>query len=161
MYIIVENNLFVVFLNPTIEYRKTNRKVSLPIIALKGQYHEIFDVWFYSWISFPQATEYTLGRFQFFSTIRRDLSQLKVHQQCRWHRWQKISTQKFFFNYFVWTPLGSSVNKYIHFCLQVHFKVFAAWYCSHYSIVPGVVDTGGASWLANISANVRKSSKWP
>jgi hypothetical protein len=27
------------------------------------------------------------------------------------------------------------------FCLQVHFKVSAAWYCSHY--LPPVSDTGG------------------
>ena len=26
------------------------------------------------------------------------------------------------FNNFVWTPLGSRVNIYINFCLQVHFK---------------------------------------
>ncbi len=36
------------------------------------------------------------------------------------------------FNNFVWTPLGSRVNMYINFCLQVHSKVSAAWYCSHY-----------------------------
>jgi hypothetical protein len=44
---------------------------------------------------------------------------------------EKTFTQKNF-NNFVWTPLGSRVNIYIHFCLQVHFKVFAAWYCCHY-----------------------------
>ena len=36
------------------------------------------------------------------------------------------------FNYFVWTPLGSSVLIYINFCLQVQFKMTAAWYCTHY-----------------------------
>jgi hypothetical protein len=29
-------------------------------------------------------------------------------------------------NYFVWTPLGSRVNIYINFCLQVKFKMTAA-----------------------------------
>jgi hypothetical protein len=76
------------------------------------------------------------------------------------------------FNNFVWSPLGSRGNIYINFCLQVHFQVPAAWYCSHYlppvsttpvsttpvanlppaSLIPaaichrratGVVDTGG------------------
>ncbi len=49
------------------------------------------------------------------------------------HRWQmeKIFKQKNF-NNFVWAPLGSRVNIYINFCLQKHFKVSAAWYCSHY-----------------------------
>jgi hypothetical protein len=28
--------------------------------SLKGQCHEIFDFWFFSWISFPQSPEYTL-----------------------------------------------------------------------------------------------------
>ncbi len=36
------------------------------------------------------------------------------------------------FNNFVWSPLGSRGNIYINFCLQVHFHVSAAWYCSHY-----------------------------
>ncbi len=49
------------------------------------------------------------------------------------------------FNNFVWTPLGSRVNIYINFCLQVHFKVSAAWYCSHY--LPPVSTT----LVANLS----------
>ncbi len=30
--------------------------------VLKGQCHEIFDFWFFSWISFPQAPEYTISQ---------------------------------------------------------------------------------------------------
>jgi len=72
--------------------------------------------------------------------------------RCRWHRWQmkKIFNQKNF-NNFVGTPLDSRVNIYKHFCLQVHFKVYAT----------GVVDTGGQPWAANISANFRQNSKRP
>ncbi len=44
---------------------------------------------------------------------------------------EKIFNQKNF-NNFVWSPLGSRGNIYINFCLQVHFQVSAAWYCSHY-----------------------------
>ncbi len=137
---------------------------------------------------------------------------------------EKNFKQKIFSN-FVCAPLGSRVNIYINFCLQVHFQVSAAWYCSLYlppvstpllanfplvSLIPvaichrcrwhrchqcqqdkgnwwknlppvslrpvaichwcrwyrrqfaiGVIDTGGAPWLANISANFRKNSKWP
>ena len=67
---------------------------------------------------------------------------------------EKIFKQKNFKN-LVWAPLGSRVNICIHFCLQVHFKVSAAWYCSHYlppmstkqgelvaKFAAGVVDTG-------------------
>jgi len=119
-----------------------------------------------------QAPEYTIRAVSnFFENWRRYL-QLKVHHRCCWLRWQmqKIFNHKSF-NYLVWTPLGSRVNYWIHFCLQVHFK---AWYCSQYlppvqiwrrchwyrwQIPTGVVDTSGAPWLANISANFRKNLK--
>jgi hypothetical protein len=60
---------------------------------------------------------------------------------------EKIFNQKNF-NYFVCTPLGSRINIYINFCLQVHFKVSAAGYCCHYlppvsKVAAGVIDTGG------------------
>ncbi len=68
---------------------------------------------------------------------------------------EKIFNQKNF-NNFVWSPLGSRRNICINFCLQVHFQVSAAWYCSHYlppvsttqgelvaKFAAGVVDTGG------------------
>ncbi len=94
-------------------------------------------------------------------------------------KWKKICNQNSS-NYFIWTPLGSTVNINIIFFLQVHFKVKAVWYCSHYlqsvSMTPavpvakftagvvdtskkfatGVVDTSGAPWLANISTNFQQ-----
>ncbi len=39
--------------------------------------------------------------------------------------------------------MGSRVITYINFCLQVHFKVSAAWYCSHYLTPVSIVDTRG------------------
>ncbi len=122
-----------------------------------------FRLLFFSWISLPQASEYTITAISNFFENSQRYSRLKVHH----HRWQmeKIFKQKNF-NNFVWAPLGSWVNKYINFCLQVHSKVSAAWYFSHYlppaSLTPvakfaaGVVDTGGAHWLANISRNFKK-----
>ncbi len=86
---------------------------------------------FFSWISFPQAPEYTTRAVSnYFENSRRYL-QLKVHHRCPWHRgkWKKSLEN---FNDFVWTPLGSNDNIYMNFCLQVHFKMSAAWYCSHY-----------------------------
>ncbi len=85
----------------------------------------------------------------FFENSQR-YSRLKVHHWCHWHRWQmeKIFSQKNW-NYLVWTHLGSRVNIYVNFCLQVHFKESAAWYCFHI-FATGVVDTGGAPWLANL-----------
>ncbi len=135
----------------------------------------------------PQASEYTITAISnFFRNSRRYL-RLKVHHRCQRHQWQmeKIFKQKNLYS-FVWAPLGSRVNIYINFCLQVHFKVSAAWYCSHYlppvlttpvanlPPVPTtqgelvakfaacviVVDTGSAPWLVNISPNFRKNLKW-
>ncbi len=174
---------------------------------LKGQCHEIFCFWFFSWISVPPAPEYSIKTDSNFFENSRRYSQLKVCHRCQRHRWQmeKIFNQKNC-NNFVWSPLGSRGNICINFCFQVHFQVSAAWYCSHYlppaSLTPaatggkicrrcrwyrwqicrwcrwyrrqfatgvidtggkfatGVVDTGGAPWLANISANFRKSLKW-
>ncbi len=102
-------------------------------ILLKGQCHEIFDLWFFSWISFPQAPECTITAISNFFENSRRYSRLKVHHRCRWHWWQmkKIFNQKNF-TYFVWTPLGSTVDIYLSFCFQVYFKVPAAWYCCHY-----------------------------
>ncbi len=145
------------------------------ISDLKGQCHEIFCFLFFSWTSFPQASEFTRYRAvsNFFENSRR-YSQLKVCHRYQRHRWQMEKTFKQKnFNNFVLTPLGSRVNIYIIFCLQVHFKVSAVWYCCHYlppvsttpvakmgeKFVTGVADTGGAPWLANISANFRKNSK--
>ncbi len=169
---------------------------------LKGQCHEIFCFWFFSWISFPPAPEY------FSKTVSNFFknSHLNVCHWCQRHRWQmeKIFNQKNF-NNFVWSPLGSRGNIYIHFCIQVHFQESAAWYCSHY--LPPVSMTPVANlppvslipvanchrrrwqrrqicrryrwhrwqichrcqqhkgnwwqnWLANISANFLKNSKW-
>ncbi len=101
------------------------------LLTLKGQCHEIFCFWFFSWISFPPAPEpQTVSNF--FENSRR-YSQLKVCHRYQQHRWQmeKIFNQKNF-NNFVWSPLGIRGNIYIHFCLQVHFQMSAAWYCSHY-----------------------------
>ncbi len=111
-----------------------------PKARLKGQCHEIFCFWFFSWINFPQASDYTIRVVSNFFENSRRYSQLKVCHRCQRHRWQMEKTFKQKnFNNFVWTPLGSSVNIYINFCLQVHFKVSAAWYCCHY--LPPVLKT--------------------
>jgi hypothetical protein len=74
------------------------------IYKLKGQCHEIFAFRFLSWISFPQASEFT-NFFRKFAEIFAD------HHRCQRHRWQmeKIFKQKNF-NNLVGAPLGSRVN---------------------------------------------------
>ncbi len=77
---------------------------------------KIFAFHFFSWISFPQAPEYTMRAVSNFFKNSLRYSQLKAHQRCRWHQWQmeKIFNQKNF-NYFVWTPFCRRVNIYIKF----------------------------------------------
>ncbi len=71
--------------------------------ALKGQCHEIFDFWFFSWISFLQAPEYTI---RVVSIFFQKFVEIFVAQGLQM---QKIFNYKSF-NYLVWTPLGSKVN---------------------------------------------------
>ncbi len=79
--------------------------------ALKGQCHEIFCFWFFSWISFPQAPDYTIMVVSNFFDNSRRYSQLKGCHRCQQRRWQMEKTFKQKnFNSFVWTPLGSRVN---------------------------------------------------
>ena len=144
---------------------------------LMRQCHEIFDFWFFSWISFPQASEYTFTAISNFFENSRRYSRLKVHHRCQRHRWQmeKIFNQKNF-NNFIWSPLGSRGNIYINFCLQVHFQVSAAWYCSHClppvsttqgelvaKFAAGVVDTGGkfAAGVVDTGGNLPPVSLTP
>ncbi len=119
--------------------------------CLKGQCHEIFCFWFFSWISFPPAPEYSIKTVSKFFENSQRYSQLKVCHRCRWHQWQmeKIFNQKNF-NNFVWSPLGSRGNIYINFCLQVHFQVSAAWYCSHYLPPVSTTQAELENWWQNL-----------
>ncbi len=55
---------------------------------LKGQCHEIFCFWFFSWISFPPAPEYPIRTVSNFFENSRRYSQVKVHHRYQRHRWQ-------------------------------------------------------------------------
>ncbi len=57
-------------------------------IPLKGQCHEIFCFWFFSWISFPPAPEYPIRTVSNFFENSRRYSQVKVHHRYQRHRWQ-------------------------------------------------------------------------
>ncbi len=83
-------------------------------MTLKGQCHEIFCFWFFSWTSFPQASDYTI---------------------------RAVS------NFFDLPPVSTMLAKMV--------EKFA----TGGKFAAGVADTGGAPWLANISANFRKNLK--
>jgi hypothetical protein len=63
---------------------------------LKGQCHEIFDFWFFSSISFPQAYEYTSTAISNFSKIRGDIrgSRCTTGVNDTGGKWKKSSSSK-------------------------------------------------------------------
>jgi hypothetical protein len=73
---------------------------------------------------------------------------------------EKIFKQKNF-NNFVWTPLGSRVNIYINFCLQVHFGVCSLILLPLFAT--GVNDTGGkfAAGVVDTGGNLPPASVTP
>ncbi len=111
------------------------QRIETDSLRIKGTVPRDFRLLVLFMNQFPPSTwVYHYGHFKFFRKLNsRRYTRLKVHHRCPWHWWQleKILDKKNF-NYFVWTPLGSRVNIYINFCLQVHFKVSAAWYYCHY-----------------------------
>ena len=63
------------------------------MFSLKGQCHEIFCFWFFSWISFPQASDHTIRAVSNFFKNSRRYSQLMVCHQCQRHNgnwWQYL-----------------------------------------------------------------------
>ncbi len=56
--------------------------------ALKRQCHEIFCFWFFSWINFPPAPEYSIKTISNFFENSRRYSQFKVHHRYQGHRRQ-------------------------------------------------------------------------
>ncbi len=123
--------------------------VSHPEHALKGTVPQDFRLLVFLMIKFPPSTwvYVPLRPFQIFSKIRGDIRGLRCTTGVDGGKWKKSSIRKI---------LGSKINIYINFCLQVHFKESAAWYCFHVlppvsttlvklvaKFAAGVVDTSG------------------
>ncbi len=63
-----------------------NSQLARHSYPLKGVWHEIFELRFFSWISVPQAHKYSIGAvLNFFENSRR-YSQINVYRWCKWHR---------------------------------------------------------------------------
>ncbi len=87
--------------------------------SLKRQCHESPSGFFHESVS-PKPLRAILIFFRKFAEIfaaqgASPVSLTPVANEKKSSNWKK-------FNYFVWTPLGSRVNIYVNFCLQVHFK---------------------------------------
>jgi hypothetical protein len=112
------------------KYRKRSRVFSC---RLKGTVSRDFLLLVFSWISFPQAPDYTIRAvLNLFEDLRRYL-QLKVSLWCRWHWWQmeKIFNQKTCYDFF-WIPLGSRVSMKINFFFKFILRCQQFDNCSHW-----------------------------
>ncbi len=59
-------------------------------MRLKGVWHEIFDLRFFSWIIVTWAPEYSIGAVSNFFKNSRRYSQMNVYHQCQRHwQWQR------------------------------------------------------------------------
>jgi hypothetical protein len=125
---------------------------------LNGQCHEIFDFWFFSWISFPQAPEYTITANLNFSNIRGYIhsSRCTTGGNDTGDKWKKSSIRKILIILFgqLW------VEELTYLSILPSSSHYGVWSLILFPyFATGVVDTGGAPWLANISENFRKNSK--
>ncbi len=156
---------------------ESNYRYELP---LKGQCHEIFCFWFFSWISFPQAPEYTIRAVSNFFKNSRRYSQLKVDHRYQWHRWQichwcqryrrqifrrcqwhRGQTMRLISGWgYLKVNLKAKIYKYVNSTIQrCPNKIIKIFLIEDFFHLPPVSDIGGQLWAANISANLGKHSK--
>jgi hypothetical protein len=153
----------------------------LTIKALKGQCHEIFCFWCFSWISFPKPQSIPLRPIQIFSKIHGDIRKSRCTpvtnfstsfisvvdtgskfatgaNNTGWKQWEELSN--------CWQH-EMNLRKIFIYMLTLYYpkvskrnhKNFSDW--RFFTFATGVVDTGGKPWAANVSTNFRKNSKRP
>ncbi len=106
-----------IYLSEVALYQVYCHKLSAEVTySLKGVWHEIFDLRFYSWISVPQAHKYSIGAvLNFFENSRKYL-RINVYHRCQRH-WRKA----------------------VQWCQWHRRKIYP---CHGFSVITGVVDTG-------------------
>ena len=126
-------------------------------LGLKGQCHEIFCFWFFSWISFPPAPEYSIMTVSNFFENSRRYSQVKVH-----HRWQISHWCQFA------TGINDTGGKFCHqlplccwhrwqichrcqryrrqICQRCRWQIATGINYTRSKFATGVIDTGGKQW---------------
>ncbi len=153
----VAEDLFVLATR-NIQYIECCIKIPLSYTCRKCLKGQIFCFWFVSWISLPPAPEYSIKTVSnFFEKNSQRYSQLKV---CR--RWQifAFSSLSGVCSLILFPLFATGVNntrgtggKICRQCRWYRWQICrrCRWYRRQFAT--GVVDTGGAHWLANISAN--------
>jgi hypothetical protein len=60
-------------------------------LRLKGQCHEIVDLWFFHQSTPPRALTHMLKPFRIWLRIRRENRHYSRKRKCHWHRWNRFS----------------------------------------------------------------------
>ncbi len=107
--------------------------------VLKGQCHEIFCFWFFSWISFPLAPEYSIETVSIFSKIRGDIrsSRFATGVNDTGGKWKKSSIRKIVIILFghLWVPIVEETYikiftfKFTFSCLQPDIVPIICYRC--------------------------------
>ncbi len=128
---------------------------------LKGTVSRDFRLLVFSWISFPQSPEYTMRAVSNFFENSRTYSQLKVCHRCQRYRWLIATGVVDTGGKFATGINNTRENggKICHRCRWYRWQFAAGVVDTDGKFATCVVDTGGAPWLANISANFWKNSK--
>jgi hypothetical protein len=80
---------------------------ALLVAGFKGQCHEIFWIWFFSWISFPQDPDYIIRAVSNFFLIFAEIFAAQSG------KWKKSSIRKFFYDSFGHLWVVELAYKYI------------------------------------------------
>ncbi len=128
-------------------------KVPMELHTLKGQCHEIFDFRFSTWISYPQAPEYTIRAVRVFFKYA-EIFAAQVHHRCdTGGKLKKSSIRKVLI---FLTPLDCVViDKYFSFKFTLR--------CQQSDTVPIIClqfDNGG-KFAASVIDTGGKNLKWP
>ncbi len=131
-------------------------------LLLKGQCHKTFLLLVFSWISFPQAPEYSIKTdFNFFenSRIYRKSRCTTGINDTGGKQWEQLSNcwqLKMNLKNKIYVYSNSSTQR----CPKKKYhKHLSDWRFFPFAI--SVNDTGGKPWAANISPNFRKNLKRP
>ncbi len=129
---------------------------------LKGQCHEIFCFWFFSWTSFPQASDYTIRVVSNFFENSRRSSRFATGVNDTGGKWKKPSSRKiliilfghlwvvelthiyiFAFKFTLRWLQPDIVASICHRCQRHRWQICRRCHWYRWQFATGVVDTGG------------------
>ncbi len=131
---------------------------------LKGQCHEIFCFWFFSWISFPLAPEYSIKTISNFFEKLAEIFAIQGSPPVSMTpvaNLPQVSTTPAANLPPVSTTPAANLPPVSMSWRQIFPSVLLGVADTGGKFATGVNDTGGKPWAVNISANFRKNLKRP